>query len=339
MSIRRIRLALPFFLLLALCLSIFQPVLASASSPLTRPSASLTYQRALRVAVQVGHYKNNELPEDLSELHGNTGTSGGGRTEVDLNMDVANRIARLLRAQGIMVDVLPATVPTGYTADAFVAIHADGNSSRSPRGFKISTRYRSSVAVQDALLVEMLTEEYARATGLPEDSAVTRNMRGYYAYAPWRPKWRISNYTPGAIVELGFMTNAVDRTVMFNQTDRLSIGVVGGLMRFLKAAYGTPSATQKYGYGMVDKDIDVNAKPQPHRRGPMVRVQEGDWQVYLMGKALINAYGSAGGGGVVTKLPKNQFLRSTLRSGDYYRVTLPGGRAGWVHRNGVIIQM
>src|SRR4051812_35855808 len=73
-----------------------------------------------RVAVQIGHYKNNELPEALSRLVGSTGTYGGGRSEVDLNFDVANRLAAVLRAQGVQVDLLPATVQTGYTADAFV---------------------------------------------------------------------------------------------------------------------------------------------------------------------------------------------------------------------------
>lgn len=143
--------------------------------------------RNYKVGVQIGHYKNDELPDELSRLIGSVGTSGGGRTEVQLNLDVANRVARLLRAQGVLVDLLPATVPTGYSADAFIAIHADGNSSPTPRGYKISTRWRSEVAVQDATLVELLTAAYRAATGLPEDSNITRNMRGYYAYSPGGP--------------------------------------------------------------------------------------------------------------------------------------------------------
>ena len=76
---------------------------------------------AYRVGVQIGHYKNNELPPQLSRLVGSTGTYSGGRSEVDLNADVALRLAALLRDQGVLVDVLAATVPTAYTADAFVA--------------------------------------------------------------------------------------------------------------------------------------------------------------------------------------------------------------------------
>src|SRR5437868_4578374 len=84
-------------------------------------SAPVSASHVFRVGVQIGHYKNNELPQQLERLSGDTGAFGGGRSEVDLNFDVANRVAGLLRASGVQVDVLPATVPTGYSADAFVA--------------------------------------------------------------------------------------------------------------------------------------------------------------------------------------------------------------------------
>src|SRR3954470_19632774 len=99
----------------------------SASAP---PAAPAPY----RVAVQIGHYKNSELPEALSRLSGHTGAYGGGRSEVDLNYDVAQRLAAILRGKGVVVDIVPATIQTGYTADAFVAVHADGNSSAAARG-------------------------------------------------------------------------------------------------------------------------------------------------------------------------------------------------------------
>jgi hypothetical protein len=310
-------------------------------------SATRVAQRPYRVGVQVGHYKNNELPDELSRLSGHTGTAGGGRTEVDLNLDVSNRVARLLRAQGVVVDILPATVPTGYTADAFIAIHADGSSSTRSRGFKISTRWRSEIALQDAMLVEMLTEAYRAATGLPEDSTITRNMRGYYAYSPWRPNYRVSNFTPGAIVEMGFMTNAADRAVLFNSTDKVAAGIANGVMRFLRAAYGGsggPSGTRPYGYGIIDDDIVPNPTPTPATRSgssqnSRARVMSGDWRILLFNRTAISAYSRPGGGAVVATLSKGQFYRSTLRNGDYYRILLPDGREGWVHRNWVIVQM
>jgi hypothetical protein len=304
-------------------------------------SYSAPAPRPYRVAVQIGHYKNDELPPALARFIGSTGTYGGGRSEVELNFDVANRLAAILRSEGVQVDLLPASVETGYTADAFVAIHADGNSSPVPRGFKISTRWRSEVAMQDARLVEMLTDSYRAATGLPEDGNVTRNMRGYYAYASWRPNYRISNLTPGAIVEMGYMSNAADRQVMFNQTQWVASGIAAGIVGYLKAAYGSPRGSRPFGYGLVDKHIDMNAPafPTPVAGAPRISLQTGNWQVYLMGKPTISVYDQAGSGTVNGTLPRDQFIHSTTRKGDYYRVSLPGGKEGWVNRGALVVQM
>ncbi len=310
---------------------------ALPATPSAPPQAAVA--RPYHVGIQAGHWKNNELPEQLSRLEGSVGTSGGGRTEVDLNLDVAKRVVALLRASGVVVDLLPATVPTGYSADAFVAIHADGNSSPAARGFKISTRWRSVVAVQDARLMETLTSEYRLATDLPEDGSVTRNMRGYYAYSPWRLNYRVSNYTPAAIVEVGFMTNASDRAVMFNRTQQVASSIAAGVTAFLKATYGSPTQARAYGYGIVDGDLVPDAPAPPKAAStPITTLVQGDWQALMMGKPLINVYAGPGGGSLVAQLPRGEFYHATARKGDYYMLDLPGGKSGWVHRNGVIIQ-
>jgi hypothetical protein len=328
-----------FLFVLSLAALPFGAFGASAST-ITAGVGGYSAPAPYRVVVQIGHYKINELPPALSRLSGDTGAYGGGRREVDLNFDVAQRLAAILRSNGVLVDLLPATVVTGYTADAFVAVHADGNSSSAARGFKISTRWRSQVAVQDSRLVEMLTDSYRAATGLPEDSNVTRNMRGYYAYASWRPNYRISNLTPGAIVEMGFMTNPADREVMFKATDKVASGIAAGVMSFLKWAYASPRGARGYGYGQVDSHIDMKAPtfPQP-ASGPRITEQTGDWQVVLMGKPTVSIYDKPGGGTVIASLPRDQVLHSTLRRGDYFRVSLPGGKVGWVSRNVVVVQM
>ena len=351
MSTRFFRRLIPLLLMLLFAYGLAQSGVASAAMPAwytpssysrAESAPAVATSRPYRVGVQVGHYKNNELPEQLDELVGSVGTYGGGRSEVDLNLDIANRVAGLLRNAGGSVDVLPATVPTGYSADAFIAIHADGNASSSPRGYKISTRWSSTIPVQDASLVETLTAAYSAATGLPEDSNVTRNMRGYYAYAPWRPNYRISYYTPGAIVEMGYMTNAADRAVMFRAPDKVASGIATGVLSFLKSAYGAPGSAHPYGLGKVDSHIDPNAPgvtvPKAGPKGPS-KLMHGDWQVLLMGKPLINVYSSAGSGQVITQLKRGAFYHALLRMGDYYGITLPDGKQGWVHRNAVITQM
>jgi hypothetical protein len=51
-------------------------------------------------------------------------------------------VQKQLQDAGVTVDLLPATVPPGYDADAFVAIHADDGGGADPGGWKISTVLR-----------------------------------------------------------------------------------------------------------------------------------------------------------------------------------------------------
>ncbi|HEY2596376.1 MAG TPA: hypothetical protein VGK33_20995, partial [Chloroflexota bacterium] len=89
-----------------------------------------------RVGLQAGHWMVDQVPP---ELHGlDAGTSGGGKQEWQVNLDVAQRTGALLEASGIQVDVLPATVPPHYQANAFIAIHADGDTTGTDRGFKVA---------------------------------------------------------------------------------------------------------------------------------------------------------------------------------------------------------
>jgi N-acetylmuramoyl-L-alanine amidase len=205
------------------------------SLPLTEISARPVEAAAgVDVAIQAGHWKANELPEALAHLRGSTGASGGGRTEAQVTLDIAQRVARLLRGQGLTVEVLPATVPTGFQADLFLSLHADGNSSSQARGYKVSTRWRSEVAALDALLVQSLEESYGSLVRMPLDgNNITRAMRGYYAYSTYRgEEYRLGGTTPAAILEMGFMTNAADRAIMFNNPDLVASGIVAGVNNY-----------------------------------------------------------------------------------------------------------
>ncbi len=151
----------------------------------------------LKAGLQVGHWKNSELPDELERLRGvSTGTSGGGKTEVEVNLMIAQATAKLLEAERIEVDILPATIPSGYWADAFVAIHADGNSNSSVSGFKTCGPSRDLSNKSDELM-KLLYEVYPEFTGLSIDDNVTRNMRGYYVFNWWRYEHSLHPMTPG----------------------------------------------------------------------------------------------------------------------------------------------
>jgi|HigsolmetaAR202D_1030399.scaffolds.fasta_scaffold10033_4 hypothetical protein len=183
-----------------------------------------------RVGIQVGHLNSHELPEELARLRSSTGARAGGYTEAEVNHEIAKRVAALLEAQGFIVDLIPATVPVQYDADAFVAIHADGSSSTAAHGYKIATPWRASRASEH--LLDSIRAEYAAATNMPWDDAITVNMRGYYAFNYRRHQHAVGRTTPAVIVETGFLTNPSDRALLTQRPDVVAAGIANGIVRY-----------------------------------------------------------------------------------------------------------
>jgi N-acetylmuramoyl-L-alanine amidase len=210
------------------------PPAGSGESLAAQTPTPVALPPGLRVGLQAGHWNSAALPAELASLRTATGTSGGGVREWELNLDIARRVARLLEAQGIQADVLPATVPPGYRADAFVALHADGSGSSAPSGFKLARSSQSAIPRVDDALLAAITQTYGAATGLREDHNITRNMTGYYAFSSRRYQHAIAPTTPSVIVEMGFLTNASDREVL-SQRDTVAKGIADGILRFLSS--------------------------------------------------------------------------------------------------------
>jgi len=265
--------------LVALALALFEAQPLTAARP--TGSADLAASWA-RVGLQAGHWKIRELPGELARLRGNTGAYAGGRSEWSLNLDIAQRTAALLRAQGVAVDVLPATVPTGYRADAFIALHADANGSARARGYKVATRWRSTTAWRDQILLEQVGSTYAAMTGLPKDPSVTRGMRGYYAFSTFLgTDYRVDKTTPAMIIEMGFMSNAADRAVLFDQPGRVASALSAGILAYLRnvhaadaiqartEAVATASATTR---SVVVTGNGVRIRDQRDGRGNVVLI-------------------------------------------------------------------
>jgi len=188
-----------------------------------------------RVGLQVGHWRNEDVPDELRQLQASGGgATGGGYSEVQINYDLATRTAALLRERGVEVDVLPATVPIDYQADAFVAIHADGDARGVVRGFKVARSPLSQIPTYDEALVGWLNAEYARATDLPRDDLhISRRMLYYYAFNNRRYYHAIGTGTPAVIIETGFVTSAADRALLVGAPDRAAAGLAAGILGFL----------------------------------------------------------------------------------------------------------
>ena len=152
-----------------------------------------------------------------------------GLREVDITVPVAQRVAALLRWQGYQVDLLGEydEALAGYRADVFISIHADSCDIPGASGFKVARVENSSVPEEEDRLLDCLWEAYGATTGLaPHKGSITPHMRNYHAFR------KISPYTPGAIIEIGFMLD--DRWLLENKQDEIASGIVEGLVCFLE---------------------------------------------------------------------------------------------------------
>ncbi|HET6485200.1 MAG TPA: N-acetylmuramoyl-L-alanine amidase, partial [Spirochaetia bacterium] len=155
----------------------------------------------------------------------------GSMTEAEVNLRIAQAVVSQLQSAGVQVDLLPATVPPGYDADAFVAIHADSGG-RSLSGFKVSTPWRASRASK--VLRDSVADTYSQVTGLPMDRyGISYNMRGYYAFSYYRFLHAVAPSTPCMIIETGFLTSALDRQVIVDQPERAARGISEGIISYL----------------------------------------------------------------------------------------------------------
>lgn len=185
-----------------------------------------------KVALQIGHLDNDEVPEELKNIRGNTGAMAAGYTEVEVNQIIADLTAHLLKEKGVVVEILPATIPPDYWADVFIAIHADGSLDTTTTGYKMAAPWRDLTGKANQL-VSILEESYGAATNLVKDDNITRNMRGYYAFAWWRYEHSLHPMTTAAIVETGFLTNPQDRRLIVDQPELSAKAIADGIMEFL----------------------------------------------------------------------------------------------------------
>jgi len=186
-----------------------------------------------RIGIQVGHWMTDQVPAELGKrITFQTGASWDGVNEVDVNMDVAERVKAQLTARGYIVDILPTTVPVGYIADVFVALHADSDGTGEKSGFKIA--HGSRRGPYEDKLVSLLRDEYTKATGLDWDAlGISRNMLAYFAFNWGRYQHAAAPHTPAAILEMGFLSNDYDRELMVGKADGVATAIVNGIQRFL----------------------------------------------------------------------------------------------------------
>lgn len=154
----------------------------------------------------------------------------GGYREVDINLDVANRVRANLVGEGYEVDLLTEFDPLlqGYRGLALVSIHADTCEymDADAKGFKIAA-VASDYPERARRLTECLRTRYASITDLRfHAGSITTDMSSYHAFNEIDPQ------TPAAIIEVGFMN--LDRDLLTNQPDKVALGISKALLCFLR---------------------------------------------------------------------------------------------------------
>ena len=189
---------------------------------------------------------------DAVTLHKPCDTTGtatdAGYTESAFNLDVARRIAAVLRAQGVRV-VLVRTTDTGWGpciteraaignrahADAALSIHADGGPA-SGRGFHVIEPalirgYTHAIVRPSQQLGLDVRGALRLETGMPyssyagRDAIVVRNDLGGLNLSK----------VPKVFVECGNMRNAVDASLLESPRfrARIAAALADGVLRFL----------------------------------------------------------------------------------------------------------
>lgn len=206
-------------------------IIESGVIRIPKPAIDLNGQR--RVGIQIGHLQTDTVPKEYGpRIPLQTGTSWEGVTEVEVTTEIAGRIAALLRAQGVAVDLIPTTVPEGYLADAFIALHVDSDGVGELSGFKMAHSTRRG-PYEDALMTT-IKDAYGKATGLDYDAThISPNMRSYYSFNWGRFQHATSPFTPSTIIELGFLSNDDDRAFLTDHPEVAAAALVRSILQFL----------------------------------------------------------------------------------------------------------
>jgi len=198
--------------------------------PIPTPADWAPPEGPVRIALQAGHWRADEAPDELRGLRDN-GTSANGKPEWEVNLDIARRAAAMLEARGYVVDVLPAVVPPSYRAHLFISIHADGSGDPRASGFRVAAPRRDATG-RAQQIAQLLEESYGEATGIRRLQDVTRRMSNYYAFNFRRYVHALHPMTVAVILETGFLTSSSDWDVIVEDPDRSARGIVEAVTRF-----------------------------------------------------------------------------------------------------------
>ncbi len=191
--------------------------------PTTSPPTSTPTPGPPHVGIVAGHWG-----------HDTGAICPDGLREVDINIDVAQRVASILLANGYQVDLLEEFDNRlhDYRADALLSIHADSciefrNATPPASGFKVARVANSLVPEEEDRLVACLKKRYEAHTHMYfHANSITADMSHYHMF------YEINGLTPGAIIETGFMF--ADRHMLTERPELVAQGIAEGIVCFIE---------------------------------------------------------------------------------------------------------
>ncbi len=173
------------------------------------------------------------LPE-VGIIAGHYGNDSGaicpdGLREVDVNLNVASLVQKMLAENGIKSEILQEFDPklSNYRASLLISIHADSCAyiNEEASGFKVAAALSNPQPEKSARLIACLRSHYASTTGLRLHNSVTNDMTSYHAFNEIHPE------TIAAIIEIGFLN--LDRVILTQKPQVIAAGITNGILCYL----------------------------------------------------------------------------------------------------------
>ena len=192
------------------------------------------------------------IDQGHNPVNPNAGAEGFGFREQDIVYDVGVILADILEGRGYEVrlsrrdrDVilgntnltsLAARVndANSWGADYFISLHTNASSSPSAGGSEAFVYTEPSEASR---LAEEILRQLSLSTGLQNRGVVER--RGLYVLR--------RTQMPSVLVELGFITNPYEASLMANSPELFAGGIADGITEFLGGAVPVASVGESYG--------------------------------------------------------------------------------------------
>jgi N-acetylmuramoyl-L-alanine amidase len=181
--------------------------------PIQVVSPIVSFSKPLDIIIQLGHV-------------GRTTGATGAKGEQEFNKKVGAEMDKLLKNSNVKYRIMGADdwlKPKPNKALIFLALHADGSTNPSARGFSMGFKKDSNEVFK-----ELLAKNYAKLSGLKRrKDNYTTGMAKYYG-------WKNIDCKYTALIEAGFMTNQTEHDWLVTHIKEIAKCYVDTIIEFME---------------------------------------------------------------------------------------------------------